>query len=59
MNIDIEALRNDLMACGFGVAFVGGFGGGLVESFDIANMSDDELIDYALSQGIDLSNYEI
>ena len=59
MNIDIEALRNDLMACGFGAAFVGGFGGGLVESFDIANMSDDELIDYALSQGIDLSNYEI
>jgi hypothetical protein len=58
MMIDTEQLRQDLMDESYGAFFGGGFGGALVESFDIQKASDEELIRIAQRKGIDLSKYE-
>ena len=39
--------------------FVGDFGGALAESVDIENASDEELIEMAERQGIDLRRFQI
>ena len=58
MIIDIDALREDLMNDSYGAFFGGGFGGALMESFDIDRASPEELIAIAQRNGVDLSDYE-
>jgi len=55
MSIDIEKLRETLKQECYGAFFGGGFGGALVESFDLERASPEELIELALERGIDLS----
>ena len=59
IDIDIEELREDLLNESYGAFFGGGFGGALMESFDIRNASAEELIQIAKNKGIDLRRYEI
>lgn len=59
MIIDVEALRQDLLTEDYGAFFGGGFGGALMESFDIKNASGEELIRIAQRKGIDLKKYEV
>jgi len=58
MTIDIEELREALKQECYGAFFAGGFGGALMESFDIDRASPEELVSIALRNGIDLSDYE-
>ncbi len=57
MNIDFDRLREDLKQDSYAAAFVGGFGGALIESFDIDNTDNSDLIRIAEQKGIDLSDY--
>ncbi len=59
MTIDIEALREDLKQECYGAFFGGGFGGALIESFDLERASPEELIEVAEKKGIDLRDYQI
>lgn len=59
MNIDIEKLRNDLREECLGAYFAGGFGGALIESFDIDRLTPEELIEVAQNQGIDIRGYQV
>jgi hypothetical protein len=59
MIIDIDELRDDLKKDCYGAFFGGSFGGGLIESFDIDNASDEELVEMAQEKGIDLKKYKI
>ena len=60
MKINIEKLRKDMQQDYYGAYFVGGFGGALMESFDVEKASPEELIEIAKSKReIDLSNYVI
>ena len=58
MTIDIEKLRENLKQECYGAYFGGGFGGALMESFDIEKASPEELIAIAQRNGFDLSDYE-
>ncbi len=58
MIIDIDKLREDLENDSYGAFYGGGFGGALIEAFDIESASQDELVEIALSKGIDLEEYE-
>ena len=59
MIIDVDALREDMKQECYGAFFGGGFGGAMSSSFEIESASEDELIDLALRQGVDLEKYEI
>ena len=59
MIIDIDKLRKDMLDNCYGAFFVGDFGGALVESVDIEKATDEELVEMAMRQGIDLRRYEI
>lgn len=59
MTIDIEELRKNLKQECYGAFFGGGFGGALMESFDLEKALPEELIEIAERKGIDLSEYEI
>ena len=59
MTIDVDVLREDLKNECYGAFYGGGFGGALMESFDIESASDEELVEIALSKGIDLTDYEV
>ena len=59
MIIDVDKLREDMLNEDYGAFFVGGFGGALAESVEIERASDEELVDMALKQGIDLRKYEV
>lgn len=59
MVIDIEKLREDVKKECYAAYFGGGFGGALVESFDIESASPDKLVVMAQRKGIDLHKYEI
>lgn len=56
--IDYDALRDDLEDELFGAAFGGGFGGALMEAEDLDDLSDEELLDLARSNGFDPEDYE-
>ena len=58
MTIDIEALREDLKQECYGAFFGGGFGGALIETFDIEKASPEKLIEIAEKKGIDLRDYQ-
>lgn len=59
MQIDIESLRNDLKNNSLGAFYGGGFGGALIESFQIDNSTPEELIKLAKRMNIDLEDYII
>lgn len=59
MTIDIDALREDMKNECYGAFFGGGFGGALIESFDIEDASSEELVQMAQRQGINLNKYRV
>lgn len=59
MTIDIDALREDMKRECYGAFFGGGFGGALMESFDIENASPEKLVEMAQRQGINLNKYRV
>ena len=59
MTIDIEKLREDLKQECYGAFFGGGFGGALMESFDVEKASPEKLVEMAKENGLDLRKYEI
>ena len=59
MTIDIEKLREDLKQECYGAFFGGGFGGALMESFDVEKASPEKLVKMAQENGLDLRKYEV
>ena len=59
MIIDIERLRQDLEDECYGAFFGDGFGGALMESFEIEDASPEELIQIARRNNVNLEQYEI
>ena len=59
VTIDIERLREDLRSDVLGAYFGGGFGGALMEAFDIDRATPEELVQIAQDRGVDLQNYII
>lgn len=59
MIIDVDKLRDDMLNEDLGAFFGGGFGGALVEAVDVERASDEELVEIAQRQGIDLRRYEV
>lgn len=59
ITIDVDRLRADMHDECMGAFFGGGFGGALVESFDVDNASPEELVQMAQRQGINLYNYQV
>lgn len=59
MMIDIDKLREDLKQECYGAYFGGGFGGALMESFNIESASPQKLIEIAEKKGIDLRKYAV
>ena len=59
MTIDIEKLKNDLKNELLGAYYGAGFGGALIESFNLDNMSPEEIVNLALRYGFNLENYKI
>ncbi len=58
ITIDIDALREYMLDNSYAAFFVGDFGGALAELVDIENASDEELVEMAKRQGIDLKRFE-
>lgn len=54
----IDQLREMLMQDCYGAFFGGGYGGALMESMDIENASEEELIQIARSKGIELDDFD-
>ncbi|MDY6075239.1 MAG: hypothetical protein SPI24_05900 [Bacteroidales bacterium] len=59
MIIDMDSLRKDLQEESLAAYFGGGIGGALIESFEIENASDEELIQIALDNGVRLEDYQV
>ena len=59
MTIDIEKLREDLKQECYGAFFLGGFGGAMMESFNLERASLEELVEIAEKKGVDLKKYEV
>ncbi len=59
MIIDVDELRKDLINESMGAFFGGGFGGALIEGLDIRRASDEDVVEIALRNGMDLSRYEV
>lgn len=59
VTIDIERLREDLREEDIGAYFGGGFGGALMEAFDIDNATPEELLQIAQDNGVDLRRYVV
>ena len=59
ITIDIDKLRQYMLENSYGAFFVGDFGGALAEAVDIESASDEELIEMAERQGIDLRRFEV
>ena len=57
ITIDVDSLRKDLLDDCYGAYVGGGFGAALVESFDVEKLSPQELVNYAISKGIDIRRY--
>lgn len=59
IEIDIDELRRDMLNDSYGAFYGGGFGGALIEAFDVENASPKELVKLAQRKGIDLRKYQI
>lgn len=55
--IDINKLKQDLKDYYEAAYFTLGYGAALMDSFDLDNLSDEEIIDKAIDNGINLENY--
>ena len=59
VTIDIERLREDLRSEDLGAYLGGGFGGALIEAFDVDRATPEELVQIAQDRGIDLRRYVV
>ena len=59
MNIDIDKLRKDMLDNCYALYFASDIVAALAETPDIEQASDEDLIEMAQKQGIDLRKYEI
>ena len=59
VTIDTLRLREDLHNEDLGAYFGGGFGGALMEAFDIDNATPEELLQMAQDNGVDLRRYVV
>lgn len=59
MIIDVDELREDMKQDCYGAFFGGGFGGALMESFDVDSASPEQLVEMAREQEIDLEDYQV
>lgn len=57
--IDINKLKQDLKDYYEAAYFTLGYGTALMDSFDLDNLSDEEIINKAIDNGINLENYII
>jgi len=55
--IDINKLKKDLKDYYEAAYFTLGYGAALMDSIDINNLSDEELINKAIDNGLNLENY--
>ena len=59
ITIDVDKLREDMRNDSYGAYFGGGFGGALIEAFDVERASDEKLVEMAVRQGINLHKYQV
>ena len=59
VTINIERLREDLRNEDLGAYWGGGFGGALMEAFDLDRATPEELMQIAQDKGIDLRRYVV
>ena len=59
VTIDVESLRRDLLADSYGAFYGGGFGGAMMDSFEIERATPQQLADIAQRKGIDVRQYII
>ena len=59
MTIDIDKLRKDMLDNCYALYFASDIIAALAETPDIEKASDEELIEIAKKQGIDLRRYEV
>ncbi len=57
--IDINKLKQDLKDYYEAAYFTLGYGAALIDSFDLDNLSDEEIINKAAENGVDLEQYTI
>lgn len=57
--IDINKLKQDLKDYYEAAYFTLGYGAALIDSFDLDNLSDEEIISKAAENGVDLEQYTI
>mgnify|MGYP004654177419 CR=1 FL=1 len=57
IEIDINKLKQDLKDYYESAYFTLGYGTALMQSFDIDNLSDDEIINKAIDNGLNIENY--
>ncbi len=57
--IDINKLKQDLKDYYEAAYFTLGYGAALMDSFDLDNLSDEEIISKAAENGVDLEQYII
>ena len=57
--IDINKLKQDLKDYYEAAYFTLGYGAALMDSFDLDNLSDEEIINKAAENGVDLEQYII
>ncbi len=57
--IDINKLKQDLKDYYEAAYFTLGYGAALMDSYDLDNLSDEEIINKAIDNGINLENYII
>lgn len=57
IEIDINKLKQDLKDYYESAYFTLGYGAALMQSFDIDNLSDEEIINKAIDNGLNIENY--
>ena len=57
IEIDINKLKQDLKEYYESAYFTLGYGAALMQSFDIDNLSDEEIINKAIYYGLNIENY--
>ena len=55
--IDINKLKQDLKNYYEAAYFTLGYGAALMDSFDLDNLSDEEIINKAIDNGLNIENY--
>ena len=58
MFFDSDGLRDDMEDDCYGAFFGGGYGGAMIEAFEIEEASDEEVLRIAQEKGYNLGRYE-